>query len=80
MYDEKKRKALINAKEAIDALQFYYDLVHTHKISVDNPLEYSRFEYRSMLRNARIATTLDGAWPLPIWKAATDFTSPKPAL
>jgi multiple sugar transport system substrate-binding protein len=77
MYDEKEKKPLFTEKEGLEALQMYYDLAHTHKITVDDPLAHSRFDYRPLLRDARIGMTLDGPWPLPIWKAATDFSSPK---
>jgi ABC-type glycerol-3-phosphate transport system substrate-binding protein len=77
MYDEKEKKPLFTGKEGLEALQFEYDMVHTYNITVDEPLSCSRFDYRPMLRDGRIGMTLDGPWPLPIWKAATDFSSEK---
>jgi len=77
MYDEVAKEPLFTGEEGLEALQFYYDLVHTHQITVDDPLSHSRFDYRPLLRDARIGMTLDGPWPLPIWKEATDFSSPE---
>lgn len=45
----------INSPEAVESLQFYYDLIHKEKITQPEPLNYNREELQDLFKQGRLA-------------------------
>lgn len=52
----------INSPEAVEALQFYYDLIHTHRVTQPEPLNYNREELQDLFKQGRLGMMITGPW------------------
>ena len=62
---DEKNKPTFNTKECIQALTYFKDL---GPYAYPGAVEYAREDYRSLLRDRKIAMYYEGPWPVPLFQ------------
>ncbi len=63
-------EAMINSKEAVEALKFYTDLYTKYKVSPPGTLSMGEDEYRTLMAQGKIAMAIGGPWSIPLIEMA----------
>ena len=66
--DTKANKAAFNSPAGVKAVQWYVDLIKTHKVAVPGELSNGEKEKRANFATGNIAMMFEGPWGVPIQK------------